>query len=517
MSSSSRPGFLSRLGSSMARVLTSSKTQDMLKGIGRLASRAASSDIGKRLMEGVATGAITSAVTGANFLESTKQAVIANVAGMDSPPIDPLSRGEITLARKVEHIEEVQLEDERKEALDKWITEKHANDNFAQALKAVGDAKTMLNTEERQITLLERAGEALSTAVQRENASLNKVITALGKESAERTQDENALVAYVSRGISNLQEVVQKEKQTMLAEAVEQTIEISGDIAEHAAASIPVVGEFVASGMATARGAVQLYKLIQLIKELSGLHVNHLTIPHVGQRFLCDFLENIQDVANNPESALMNASERLRHVEELEEEAKHLNQHLIPAVKARALQTSSQHSTQRRGIIPPIPLRQQPLIHIYTSAFGSDYVILFHVIAPYGDGRAFALMVDLEYGRVAYQEVYVYPSAVGPTRYTSSGPPFFSAASRFFRMAASGEQDHSPHAAALRRSVAEDPFYIGSLPYRARYADMMENAYRIANSPIHQAHLMRGPISVQRTAILNALQHGVALVPKNRV
>lgn len=518
MSGRSTGGFggkLARFGQSVARVFTSPRTQALLRGAADVATRVAKSDLGSRVLSGAAQGALEAAVTGQNLRSSVQRAVILNVAGTDPVPVDPLSPGELRLASKVEKIEEVQEGDEQALAYIKKVEENHTQ-TIPGLLKAITDNRKAEATEETQITLLEKSTEALNSIVKHEADSIKKVSNALQREDINRTSDERKIITALSAGYERLRHAATRERDALIEEAVEQTVEVGANIAEHAAASIPLFGEGVAAGIATARGTIQLYRLGKTISELSGLSVDHLELPHVSRAYIKHAIEG--SLPTDPEAALQIAvTDRLSHVEAVKKEAQHFMQNAIPTIKA----TKPTSASSNGGIPLPrlkldIPSKLLPRIHIYTSAFGSDAVVILHVVAPLSMGEAFFLAIDLEYSYVYFADVYVPPTRFHVRAANMAGQTLETASANFFAHASRlGSDDR--HARLIRASVREDPFYVGSVAYTTPYTYMRENARSIARTPEIQAHLLRGPAAYQRTVILNAVMHGFAMPRKAKL
>ncbi|AKP24090.1 outer capsid protein 2 [Chenuda virus] len=511
-------GALSRVGQAIARAATSDTARRIATTAGRAVERAAKSEIGQRAIAGVVEGAVQSAVTGESFSETVKKAVILNVAGVHPTPPDPLNPAEIQTQLR---LNQLQQENAREEAAIKHLTqiEKFQASEIDKVKKwAKIEAQAEQDTQ-LQVTDLEDALKATSTLVAHEREGLEKLMRALKREDKFRTEDERHLIDSMKHNFGALVKSVESERNALIEEAVEQTIDLGGEIAEHAAASVPLVGEAVATGMATARGAMQIYRLGKTIATLSGLHTAHIELPQIHQGAL-----ETAYLHQNPTSdqALVQVAQtRMSHVEEIATEVAHLQREL-PARMRGAIQDCRVRAPEKiKAIGHPmrmaaihethVPVTSRPMIHVYTSAFDSEYMMLFHIIGPYSAGSSFVFCVDLALDLFHLEET-APPNHMLHVRTRQARRTYQAAFTDFFRAVASIPEATQRHATRLGWSAGEGVLHISSFPYSASYQQMLINARRIASDRRVQVSLLRGLLPMQRRAILNALQHGVVLI-----
>nr|ATW68835.1 outer capsid protein 2 [Baku virus] len=511
-------GALSRVGHAITRAATGTTARRIMSSAGRALERVATSDLGQRAIAGVVEGAVQSAITGDAFGETVKKAVILNVAGVHAVPPDPLNPAEIQTQQQIAQLRQ---ENEREEAAIKHIAtiEKFQGSQLEKVkkwakLEAQAESDTQL-----EVTDLENALKATNELVTHERAGLEQLARALRREDRLRTEDERHMVESMKHNFGSLVKSVESERNALIEEAIEQTVDLGGEIAEHAAASIPLVGEAVATGMATARGAMQIYRLGRTIADLSGLHTAHIDLPRIHQGALeTAFLHP------NPssDSALLHVTQtRLAHVNEVAAEVDHLQRELPSRMKSAVRDCKARAPEKVKQIGHPVrmaavhevhvPTTSRPMIHVYTSAFDSEFMLLFHVVGPFSAGSSFVFCVDLAL------DLFHLEETAGPnhalhvrTRYPRR--TFHAAFADFFRAVASIPEAPQRHATRLGWSAGEKALHVSSFPYTSSYQQMLTNARRIASDRQVQISLLRGPISMQRRAILNALQHGVVLI-----
>nr|ADM88608.1 VP5 [Tribec virus] len=515
-------GFLSRLGSGISKAVTSNTARQIVSAAGNAISRAASSELGQRAISGAIEGAVNSALTGEALGESMKKAVILNVAGVHQTVPDPLNAVEIETQVKLRELDQ---ENKREEA-----AIRHNALMLKREEEILNDVKHLQNIqvitegdEQNEIKDLEAVLGTTRTLVREERTKLDKIANALMREDALRTTDERKLIEGMRHNYQALAKSVEAERSALIEEAIEQTVDIGGEIAEHATASIPFVGEAVASGMATARGAIQIYRLGKTIHALTGLHTHHMEVPSIHQGALETLLT--ADHPTNDASLIRIAGSRSRHLKEIEAEVTHLQTEIAPAYK-KACQsirkTAPEHLRKQCEVIRTtashelrVPLQQRPMVHTYTSPWDSDTVVILHIVGPYHTGQAFVMCVDLSLDLFHFEEVH---PAVHPfhRRQHAILRTFGQACSDFFLMSARHPDSTKVHKTRMEWSVGEAPLHIGSIPYETSFGQMLENARTFSTRPELQQALLRGPIAMQRRTILNAIMHGAVMIQTRR-
>nr|P21230.1 RecName: Full=Outer capsid protein VP5 [Broadhaven virus]AAA42802.1 viral protein 5 [Broadhaven virus] len=423
------PGFLNRIGSGITRAARSDTTKRIPSAAGRAVERVAASEIGQRAIAGVVEGAATAALTGESVGESVKRAVILNVAGVHQTVPDPLNPVEIETQAK---LRELDLANKREEA-----QIRHNKSMLQKEAQILGEVQHLMTVQEHvdQAKYEVRSGRALQAAqaiVKGERQQLDRVTKALIRENEMRTTDERKLIEGMRHNYSALAKSVDADS-ALIEEAVEQTVDIGGEIAEHATASIPFVGEAVSAGMATARGAMQIYRLGKTIHAITGLHTNHCEIPAIHQGAIETLLTS--DSPTSDASLAQITSSRVRHLREIESELAHLDAEVKPAMQQMCqdiAKLAPDHLKKRRGVIHMnaahelrVPLKQRPMIHSYTSPWDSDYVLILHVVGPYHSGQAFVFCLDLALDQFHFEEDTGSKPPVPPPRHRA--PADFSA------------------------------------------------------------------------------------------
>ncbi|ADM88597.1 VP5 [Great Island virus] len=515
-------GFLSRIGSGISKAVRSDTTKRVLSAAGRAAERAISSEVGQRAITGAVEGMITSATTGESLGESVKRAVILNVAGVHQTVPDPLNPAEIETQTKLRELELANRREEAQIKHNKIMIERERDalkdvTQFAKIQEHIDDDASAETKD------LENALRAAKTLVKEERHQLDKVTKALIREDRLRSADERRLIEGMRHNYKALAKSVEAERNALIEEAVEQTIDIGGEIAEHATAAIPLVGEAVASGMATARGAMQIYRLGKTIHAITGLHTSHCEIPAIHQGAIETLL--VSDAPTSDSSLAQITSTRARHLKEIESELDHLNAEVAPVVRKMCQDISAiapDHMRGKHRIAQMnaahelrVPLKHRPMIHTYTSPWDSDYVLILHVVGPYHTGQAFVFCLDLALDLFHFEEVQS-PSHPFHHRHTAIRRTFIQVCTDFFMSSARHPGATRVHSTRMAWSADDSPLHIGSIPYETSYGQMLDNARSFSSTPQLQQALLRGPISMQRRTVLNAIMHGSVLVQARR-
>ncbi|WAB23647.1 VP5 protein [Acado virus] len=506
---------LSKFGGAVSKAVKSNTAKKILKATMDGAGRVVQSELGQRAIAGLIEGAATAALTGESYGEEIKRAVILNIAGVNDVVTDPLNPIEHALAQKVNQI-------------DKTIKSNADIDKYGKVLKKINGIGTELEkvekylqishdteiSEQDEIKALEAAMKAMGMVVGEEKKNLAILEKALRKEDKIRSADEKRMIDYMRKNYEHLAEITNKEKDSIIEEALEQTIDIGGEIAEHLAAEVPLIGEGVAAGMATARGAVQIYKLGKVISELTNTSVHHVELPMITSEGLQVLYEEPDPTED--QNLLRIVSSKLRHVNEVDREVQHLAEKVVPAVIKQAATDSLELGGTGKGVpmrsraANHTPRNQRPAIHFYTAPWDSDFIIIFHVIAPYSSDASFVLALDLATDYVGYYDIY--KDYVVDQCESDSYFNLQYAIDDFLLEASAVGGSTEIHAERLQRGVGTSAIYVGSQEYRVSFEAMREHAKKIVQDPSIQMHLLRGPLSMQRTSLLNALMHGVTIL-----
>nr|QBP34454.1 outer capsid protein 2 [Wad Medani virus] len=522
-------GALSRAGSAAARALSSNTARSIYRTLGNTAVRAVSSELGQRAIGGLVEGAVNSAVSGEPLGDSLKKAVILNVVGIHAPPIDPLNPAEGTMQRQIQAIGAREVEDVRAiahiEEAEKKIHEELRKITELQKIETERD-----KLDERAVETVTSAVTASQKLIGMERQQLQRLSRALALEDSLRAEDDKKLIACMRHNFGALAANVEAERNALIEEAVEQSIDIGGEIAEHAAASVPFVGESIATGMATARGAMQVYKLGKTISQLTGMHTAHMELPTIHQGAL-EVAHTHPDPTSDAALAQV-VSSRLDHVREIENEWIHVDTQIAKASneiskdikkkmcehlckKADGRTENPHHLQLAAATATRVNSAAQPTIQILTSAWDSDAVLIFYVVGPYHAGDAFVLCVDLSLDLVLFEDSRP-PTHPHRTSHRGNARMHPAIIADFFRMVASHPEVDAFHARRIGWSATEPPIRVQAIPYSASYWVMRRNAQRLASDATLQRMLLKGPRSMQRVSLLNALQHGAVILTRTR-
>ncbi|QCQ85370.1 VP5 [CHeRI orbivirus 3-1] len=505
---------LARVGRGIRNVVTSDTTRRVLSGIGSAAVRVAESELGQKAIAGVVQGVAETVLTEGDLGTNIKKAVIGNVIGIHDQPIDPLNPSEQLLNNKLTSL---QKEMKTVEELDK-----HHQNVEAKLTASVENIRAIIKNqsrvtaaEENQVSNLDTSVRAMLEITEHEAHGLQLLNEALGKEARQRSRDETKIVEAVRHNYNAMAAVVKAEKEAILEEAIEQTMDIGGEIAEHIAAEIPLVGESVATGMATARGVQQMYQLAKTISRISGVEVEHAEVPAISPITLETLLTN-DSVTDNSLQKIISA--KMRHIEEIKKEIEHINEVVVAEMKRRAADESGKtgtpdttiHQTLRSNF--HVPRNRRPGIHIFTAPYDSEQVIIFLVNSPYSVHRAFLLCVDL-----GVDFIWMHDISHGGTRVHRGPkigglPSLRNACREFFRDTARHASSSRIHTERMLRSAGNEPIYMATVKYPYSYSVTRRHAEIICKNQEVQRHLLRGPLSMQRMSLLNTLQHGITLL-----
>nr|QNH88367.1 VP5 [Peruvian horse sickness virus] len=509
---------LSRLGRGFKNILTSDTTKRVVSGIGTTIAKVAESEIGQRAIGGVVQGIAEATLTDSDYSSAIKKAVIGNVLQIHDEPVDPLNPTEQKLSKKLNTLERevnhVQLLERQSEKVEEKLAARI--EKVKTALQKEGK---ILNEEENQMELLDTSVQSMLEIAEHENKNLAELNDALLKESRARTLVENRLVEAMKQNFRTMSNVVKAEKDALIEEALEQTIDIGGDISEHLAAEVPFIGESIASGMATARGVMQVYKLGQLISKLTGINIEHTEVPAISPVLVETLLT---EPTVNDAILQKVVYSKLKHVEEVKNELEHLSQNVFNELVKKAkddnlhLESSDtviHHSTRSNY---HVTTTRRPGAHIYTAPFDSDYIVIILVVSPYHQHRAFVLCVDLLNDFIMFQDVSHGGTRVHKGVRPTGFPSFRNAIKDFFKESARNVMSTRMHSERMQRGVGNEPIYITSMLYPYSFLQTRRNAENICRSQEIQRHILRGPLNMQRKSILNGLFHGVTLVTTQR-
>ncbi|QCQ85350.1 VP5 [CHeRI orbivirus 2-1] len=509
---------LSRLGRGIKNVATSETTKKVMMGIGSAAAKVLESEIGQKVVSGVIQGAAEAVVTESDAGTAIKRAIIGNFVNIHSPPVDPLNPTEQMLSAKVDSLQREMTHMEGIERFDALVDRKLESD--IEHIKSILKKDTAVTREEEnQVKTLESAINMLTEISEHEMQGLRDLNDALLKESRARNRDENRMIEAMKSNFTSMMNAVKTEKDALIDEALEQTLDIGGEIAEHVAAEVPFVGESIASGMATARGVQQIYKLTKTINRVTGIDLTHAEMPAVSPTLAETLLttEQVNDAALQRVVAA-----KIKHVDEIIKEIEHINESVVTELKKKAAEegvkagnpATTIHHTIRSTY--HVPTYRRPGVHVYTAPYDSDYVVIFLIVAPYSVHRACMIGIDLKIDFVFFQDLSHGGTKVHKGVRIGGYPNFRNACKEFFKDSAKHASSTRIHSERMLRGIGSEPLYVTSLPYPYSYAQTRRQAEIFCKTPEVQRHILRGPLNMQRKSVLNAILHGVTLISSGR-
>nr|AVO64744.1 VP5 [Ninarumi virus] len=518
---------LSKFGKRVGAALTSETAKRIARATGTAIQRAAESELGSAAIEGVVQGALRAAITGEPLGDSIKTTVIHNLTGVDPATPDPLNVSEQRVTQELHEVERRVREDELREKIKDLEIVKDQQELKTQLTKVKNYLDKEMKAEiaeENQIEVLESAVKSMELLAVNQDEGLQKIRRALVKENRERTAAERRIVTEVKQRYDVLAEAVNTERDSIQEEAVQEIIDISTEVLEHAAEEVPVGGAAVATGIATARAVAGAFKLKKIIEDLSGVSLPHADFPVVSPSTVQDMLRLSNQQTEVPEHLILQSINRkLQHVDVLRKEVGHFTKEVLPVVKAKAAEDQRKYGMQGKALHPLTKARLAPSVreeagvHIYSAPWDSDQVFFLYVVGPMHAAQAFFLGFDLFNEFVFYADVEAPPNQYARRAAADTEVYGFTQVYREFFMHASRGSDVRMHVERLQRSMFSAPIHIGKLTPRAHYGELREHAMRIGQDVELQKHILRGPLSMQRRNILGAVLHGATVLNSSRM
>ncbi|AGX89724.1 VP5 [Mobuck virus] len=509
---------LARFGRGIKNVATSDTMKRIASTAGTAIMKAAESEVGQKVIAGVVQGVAEAAITDVEVGGAIKKAIIGNVVGVHELPVDPLNPTEQELNNKLRNLQREIKSTQALEQINQEAEAKLAN-NIEKLREVLLKESKITRSEQNQVEALDISMRSMIELTEHEARGLQELQDALIKEARARTRDETKMVEALKANYLSMSNVVKTEREALIEEAMEQTIDIGGEIAEHLAAEVPFIGEGIATGMATARGTMQIYKLATIISKLTGVDVRHAELPAISPIAI----DTLLTTDNINEGALQKiVLAKIKQVEDVHKELVHLNEVVNEEIQRKSadesLKTGSADTTIHHTLRSNyhIPRNKRPGIHVFTAPYDSDYVLMFLINSPYSQHRACLVCFDLLIDYVMMQDI-----SHGGTK-LHKGPKggnlvnFKAAYKEFFRESARNAGSSTMHSERMSRSAGNEPLYVTSLHYPYSYTHTRKNAEIICRNQDVQKHLLRGPLAMQRKAILNAIQHGVTIVTGSR-
>ncbi|ULE62117.1 VP5 protein [Wanken orbivirus] len=510
---------LGKIGSSIGRALSSQKAMAIYRGMGDLAQRAASSELGQATINGMIQGAAQSLLQGGDIGSNIKQAVILNIAGANEPTSDPLDPGERQMIRAVADIRHREEADATYIKHSAKIEEilgdeiKHVRDF---ALKTSSEAQV----EENHLEVLDKALVGMNKLVMHQRDGLNKLDVALRKEVAARTSDERRIVGGIRKNFDSIYNALTVEKNALKEEAMQEIVEMSSEVLEHAAEEVPIAGAAVATGIATAKAVEGAYKLKQVISNLSGVSLDHVDFSTITPTTLALMFDDSSMVNGTAtDAALMKSvKSKLDVVDEMRREYDHIAKKVVPMLKKEVKNDAGMLGLKGTAIHPftkakmIIPKAQKPAIHVYCAPWDSDDTFFFHCVGGYHMMESFIIGFDLALEYVYYTDIRSEQHRLGVPIASGECMSFDAAYREFFSLASQVAGGTDIHRKRMERSVTHHPMYMISQRYPTDFVTLRNNAQVLGSDVELQMHLLRGPIKLQRRNLLAALVHGVKLI-----
>nr|UWW10744.1 VP5 protein [Tibet orbivirus] len=510
---------LNKIGKKVGNALTSNTAKKIYKTIGRAAERFAESEIGSATIDGLVQGSVQSILTGESYGETVKQAIILKVLGAGDDIPDPISPGEVGLMSKVRELEEDRKAERVVIQHNKKLIEKYGED-LGVVRNYLMKEKEAIEEEEDQIKILDKAVGVYGKIVSDEEHQLQKLKEALITESMYRTEEEAKMVADYRGRFEALKAAIEVERDGMQEEAIQEIAEMTADVLEAAAEEVPIAGAGMAAAIASARAVEGAYKLKEVITALSGIDLTHLKTPKVHPETLALAIDPNEDLEDRKLAAVVDS--KLKIVADNGKEIEHIAKQILPQFKEQvAIDNENLGAKGSKRIHPQtvarfmVPLTQQPLIHIYSAPWDSDYVFMFHCVSHHHMNESFFLGFDLELEVVYYEDLTMHWHALGSRAQGIQGRTLREAYQDFLLGASKGEEASVMHKKRLVRSRMNHPIYLGKVHYDISYDHLKSNALTIVHDEELQLHLLRGPVHFQRRAIMGALQYGVAILDRS--
>nr|UWW10733.1 VP5 protein [Tibet orbivirus]WFJ08455.1 VP5 [Tibet orbivirus] len=509
---------LNKIGKKVGNALTSSTAKKIYKTIGKAAERFAESEIGSATIDGLVQGSVQSILTGESYGETVKQAIILKVLGAGDDIPDPISPGEVGLMSKVRELEEERKAERVVVQHNKKLIEKYGNE-LTSVRDYIMKEKKAIEEEENQIEILDKAIGVYGKIVTDEESQLQKLKDALMTESAYRTREEARMVADYRERFEALRSAIEIERDGMQEEAIQEIAGMTADVLEAAAEEVPIAGAGMAAAIASARAVEGAYKLKEVITALSGIDLAHLKTPKIHPETLALAIDSQNELEDAKLAAVIDS--KLKIVKENNKEIEHITKQILPAFKEQVVIDNEMLGEKESKKIHPqtvakfmVPLTQQPLIHIYSAPWDSDYVFMLHCVSHHHRNESFFLGFDLELEIVYFEDLTMHWHALGSRAQEVQGRTFREAYQEFLYGASKGEDASAMHKRRLVRSRMNHPIYLGKVHYDISYEHLKSNALAIVHDEELQLHLLRGPIHFQRRAIMGALQYGIAIMDR---
>nr|WBV80516.1 VP5 [Yonaguni orbivirus] len=509
---------LSRFGRGLRNIATSDTTKKIISSAGSALGRAVESEVGQKVIAGVVQGVAEAALTDTDAGQAIKKAIIGNVLGLHDTPIDPLNPTEQILNNKLTHLQKEVKSTQALEHISEKVEQKLAAE--IETIKDVVKNENKVNSAEQdQVKALDVSMKSMIEITEHESRNLQELQDALLKESRARTREETKMVDALKANFASMSNVVKTEREALIEEAMEQTIDIGGEIAEHLAAEVPFIGDGIAAGMATARGTMQIYKLAKIISKLTGVDVSHTELPAIAPNTVEVLLTN-ETISDSCLQKVVLA--KMRHGDEVQKELAHLNEVVNEEIQRKtideSLRTGSSETTIHHNLRSNyhVPKHKRPGIHIFTAPYDSDYVVIFLIVAPYSQHKACVVCFDFFVDYVMIQDITHGGTKIHKGPKGGALVNFKAACKEFFRESARQIGTTHMHTERMNRSVGTEPLYITSVGHPYSYSQTRRNAEIICRNAEIQRHILRGPLSMQRKTVLNAIQHGVTLVSGSR-
>ncbi|AFH41504.1 VP5 [Tilligerry virus] len=509
---------LNKFGKKTWSALNSSTAKKVYSTIGKAVEAVASSEIGSAAIDGVIQGTVQAALTGESYGESVKQAVLLNVLGKADALPDPLSVGEQALVKKVKELEEHEKNEQVYNMYNKEILKTFGEELEDVRCFALGTLKEESKMED-QIKILGTALDGYGKILGHEMMGLEKLATALQKETLARTNEERLMVKEYRSKIDALAQAVETEREGIQEEAFQEIITMSTDVLEAAAEEVPIFGSAAAAAIATGRAIEGGLKLKKVIESLTGINLSHMSTPKIQPetvRILAikDSPEEIED-----KDLVRGIKQKLKVVNENAMEIQHIKEEIYPKIIKAAKEDHKILGHKKETMLHPltitkfsIPQAEHPQIHVYSAPWDSDEVFMFHCVPPHHQDESFFIGFDLELEYVMYIDLTVRRHRLNRDVQEVTGVDFKQAYNDFLNLAADVEGASHIHKKRLLRSRDNHPIYLGPRDYEVDFDTLRTNAMELVFNDELQMHVLRGPLHFQRRAIMGALRYGVEVM-----
>nr|ADU57344.1 VP5 protein [Equine encephalosis virus]QQY96739.1 VP5 [Equine encephalosis virus 6]QQY96748.1 VP5 [Equine encephalosis virus 6] len=498
--------MLSRAGSAVKKAVTSKGAKKMYSALGEMAIKAANSEIGQAAMEGLVHGTIQSAIEGSDYGSNIKQAVLLSVAGrLDAPP-DPTSPGEVAMRNTLLKLKAEEEQDR--------VFEKHSREIeeiVGEEVMSLRETVKKGQVEKgKELKAVEDAIGGLIKLNDKRAEDIRKLTDAINKEKIDRSADERIMVDNYMENIEQIKHALEVEQEAMYEEAIQEGLDMTAEVLEHASEEVPVIGAGLATAAASARAIEGGLKVKEIINQIMGVDLSHIGHKQVLPSTLSTIVQH-KGKSIDERQMVKSLIEKKNILEEERREVEHIRDEVYPKFK-EAVNKNGNEWHPKLAHTTYISMVHKPKIHVYSAPYDSDDILIIKVISPHHMGAGFFIGFDLALDFVHYVDICPESHPLRGGAIEVVGPSFTSAYREFFDIASQSEDVSTIQRRRLQRSGREHPIYVGSFDYEVSYEMLKSNTLSLVHNEELQMHVLRGPKHLQRRMIMAAMMHGVEVI-----